>query len=581
MSYLIRMIKTKKAVLMVLVIVGFFTALLGIAEALTPSGLLEVHYINVGWGTSVLVIGPNGTTLLMDGGRETMGVGHVIPYMESLGLMPSDGLDYIMASHLHTDHINGLTEVMDGGYDVHHAVYFNGSDNSNSYVTAFRNAASHTTAGPLVALVPGNTIQLGDSAVATCICANGVVWGRGLIPGALDDENDRSIALLIKYHDFDYIYAGDLGGGDIDQSCTGRSTSQVDLETPVAQTITPGGAHPILSSYGVEVMHVNHHGSESSTSANYMNILTPKFACIATGSGQSSSYMFPRIDVVDHVLRAQGSCITAPAATVLQSEEGLPAGSLTSYSGYCVGDIVIKTSGRINYSVNGDGHVTEGPDERAALGMPLTVFMDEPPPAPNVHLISPNGGEQFIVSAQDTIRWASEDSAYTTSYAIDYSTNMGVEWLPIQIQTNGNPQMLEWTIPANPSPDCKARIRVWNSTGIVGSDVSDSNFTILTASSCIYILGDISGDGQRIGGDVTYGVRFFKGTGAQPPDSCYMDSTSSYLYVAGDVNGNCEFRGSDITRLVAYFKGVAQLNYCHFFPPPSLRENPEMPSSWD
>lgn len=91
--------------------------------------------------------------------------------------------------------------------------------------------------------------------------------------------------------------------------------------------------------------------------------------------------------------------------------------------------------------------------------------------------------------------------------------------------------------------------------------------------SCDYLLGDINSDGQRLGGDVTYGVRFFKGTGSQPPDSCYLDSTSTYLYVGGDVNGNCEFRGSDITRLVAYFKGSAAINYCHFFPPPIIKSN--------
>jgi hypothetical protein len=67
-------------------------------------------------------------------------------------------------------------------------------------------------------------------------------------------------------------------------------------------------------------------------------------------------------------------------------------------------------------------------------------------------------------------------------------------------------------------------------------------------------------------GDVTYGVRYFKGVGPVPRDSCYMDSTGTYLYVAGDVNGNCEFRGSDITKLVAYFKGTSNLNFCHWFP---------------
>jgi M6 family metalloprotease-like protein len=93
----------------------------------------------------------------------------------------------------------------------------------------------------------------------------------------------------------------------------------------------------------------------------------------------------------------------------------------------------------------------------------------------------------------------------------------------------------------------------------------------IIAPACNYLPGDISGDHQRLGADVTYGVRFFKGIGNVPPDSCRMDSTGTYLYVAGDVNGNCEFRGSDITRLVSYFKGTAGIAFCHFFPPPPLR----------
>lgn len=104
---------------------------------------------------------------------------------------------------------------------------------------------------------------------------------------------------------------------------------------------------------------------------------------------------------------------------------------------------------------------------------------------------------------------------------------------------------------------------------------SDGHDTVRTAtdsiligsSQCSYLPGDINGDGSRIGGDVTYGVRYFKGIGPQPPDSCYLDSTGSYLYVSGDVNGNCEFRGSDITRLVQFFKGMSTLSFCHFFPP--------------
>jgi len=538
------------------------------AFAFTPSGLLEIHYINVGWGTAVLVIGPDGTRILMDGGRPGTGSGHVVPYMQSINLLPADGLTYMIASHQHSDHIAGLTEVINRGYDVQQAIYYNGSPYSTSYVTAFRNAAATTTAGPIRPMPIGTVIQLGDSATATCVAVNGTVIGHGFVPGSQADENDRSIAILIQYGDFDYLFAGDLGGGENDRACTGRSTDQVNVETHLAQAIVPGGEYPLVSSYGVEILHVNHHGSESSTNADYMNILTPRFACIAVGSGQSADYMFPRRDVVDNVLRGGGYCITATPATVLQNEEGNPAGSQTSYSGYCVGDIIIKTSGEGTYLVDGSGRVTQGPDERASLGLPLTIPFDEPPPAPVVQVVSPNGGEIWLEGSRQTISWSIVDSSGAASYAIDYSTNMGIEWLPIQPRTAGNPQTYSWTVPQTPSPDCVIRVTAWDTSDHSGYDVSDANFIIMEAPDCDYVLGDINGDSLVIGGDITFGVRYFKGHGLPPPDSCYLDSSSAWLYVAGDVNGNCEFRGSDITRLVSYFKGLADLLYCPFFPPP-------------
>jgi hypothetical protein len=83
---------------------------------------------------------------------------------------------------------------------------------------------------------------------------------------------------------------------------------------------------------------------------------------------------------------------------------------------------------------------------------------------------------------------------------------------------------------------------------------------------CSYLLGDVNGDGNLMGSDVTYLVRYFKGFGPPPPDSCYLDSLGDYLYPAADVNGNCELRGSDVTRLVGYFKSIATINFCHLAP---------------
>jgi len=85
---------------------------------------------------------------------------------------------------------------------------------------------------------------------------------------------------------------------------------------------------------------------------------------------------------------------------------------------------------------------------------------------------------------------------------------------------------------------------------------------------CNYIPGDINGDRNVSGSDLTYGVRYFKGLGPPPPDSCFNVYIDDYIYSAGDVNGNCEFDRSDITYLVVYFKGYHQeILWCRWTPP--------------
>ncbi len=376
--------------------VAFVVAWL-VAAAGAAAQQLEIRQINVGWGMSVLVKGPDGTTVLLEAGNTGKGTGEVVPYLQSIGLTPAGGLDYMIAGHQHCDHIGGLDEVIAAGYNVRVANYYNGSSYSSSCVDGWNSAAATTTAGaPQVPLV-GSQIALGGGATLTFVAVNGHVIGGATV--SVSDENDRSIAALIKYGGFDYLWASDLGGGNIDESCTGRYTSsQVDVETFVIQAISPGGAFPLISDGGIDLLNVNHHGSESSTNMNWMNLSRPAVALIGTGAGQSAGWDFPRIDVVEHVLLAQATaCITVPAALVLQTEEGSPTGSLTSFAGYSVGNIRVTTDGSTGFTVSADGQVNQGPNEVAAAGLPRTFALDDgaPPPdtaAPSTSITSPANG---------------------------------------------------------------------------------------------------------------------------------------------------------------------------------------------
>ena len=337
------------------------------------AGELEIHTINVGWGSSVFVKGPNGITLLLEAGDTGKGTSEVVPYLQSIGVPPSAGLSWTIAGHQACEHLGGLDEVIQAGYDVHLSNLYNGSFTTNACVTAWNAAAAGTSGGAPDEIHVGTVFFLGDGATATCVAAHGeFIDGFGI---GTTDENDNSIALLFQYRGFDYLWASDLGGGSADQACTGRSTSQTDVETYVMDAILPGG-ESLISNGGIDVLAVNNHGSESSTNANYMNWSRPAFAVISTGAGQGSLQV-PRKDVVEKVLRAGAACITVPAAIVLQTEEGSPSGAETSTAGFSVGNIKIKTDG-VLYEVSADGAVNQGPNEIGVSGLPMTQYTDDP-----------------------------------------------------------------------------------------------------------------------------------------------------------------------------------------------------------
>jgi hypothetical protein len=393
--------------------------------ALDPPGHLEIHFINPTTNAAAaLVVGPDGTTVLMDDGK----AGDVIPrYLaDRVGMDPADDhLTYTIAGHLDKDHIQGFkdvlynTETAGGYYDVpasggnfyNHTV--SESDVAGvayDYLQAYLDAVAHTTCGGLTGgpVVPtvGDTILLGDGATLRFVAVDGRIVGRE--PVSVSDENERSIAVLIEYGDFQFLWASDLTGGD-DPDCTDRSgVSSVDMESPLAEAISSDGVYPLLPEEGVDVLQVNHHGSKSSTNAYWMKRLKPEVAVISVGP---NGYGHPTEVVVDGVLRVGAGCALLegiPPALVLQTEEGDPPTASTT--GYVVGDIRLTTDG-YGYDIEATGPVRDGsPDERSAAGLPLTVLVDDLSPGCPMEQTLPSGVVTTAETWQAKHRLRSEGS---------------------------------------------------------------------------------------------------------------------------------------------------------------------------
>jgi len=92
--------------------------------------------------------------------------------------------------------------------------------------------------------------------------------------------------------------------------------------------------------------------------------------------------------------------------------------------------------------------------------------------APDINLLSPNGGEVFNVGDQIQILWNSES---VSSVRIQYSIDNGSNWLSVTPITSSD-GIHNWTVPNKPSDQCLIKITEIPS-GIV-IDQSDAVFTI-------------------------------------------------------------------------------------------------------
>ena len=286
--------------------------LLLFAAPAASAGELSLHFIDVGQASSTLVIGPDGTTVLIDGGGSGEGNTDVVPYLISLGLT---GLDYSIMSHWHTDHYGGLDEVFNAGFLPGIEAYDRGANDnpSGSQASQYFAAVGSKRQFSLV----GDVLQLGDGATLEIVAVNGVTPLGTVSPSNYAQaENGRSIALVVRYKDFDFYVAGDITSG-------GNGTANV--EEMAAAYIGQ-----------VEVAQSSHHGSSTSSSFNVIDGLDPSL--VIHSCGLDNSYSHPTSAVVDAWNTQSAS----------RSEWGMNEGDTDNGSGGWTsgeGTIVVRTGG--------------------------------------------------------------------------------------------------------------------------------------------------------------------------------------------------------------------------------------------
>lgn len=293
---------------------------------------LRIAVLDVGEGASLLAIGTDGSSLLVDGGKENRGVNVVLPALREL----ADGqLDAMVATHFDSDHIGGLVEVLRGPDNAAgtaddvvpaHGVW----DNGGAAVCTTEMCARYRelTAGRNQQIAIDQPIALGDAS-ARCVAVRGAISGGGQV--TTDEDNENSVALLFEFGGARLLVAGDLTGG-------GQGT--VDVETPLAQAIGQ-----------VDLWHLDHHGSATSTAASALALLSPRAALISVGT--DNAFCHPAPEVLQRLTAAGVPAYLTGAGTVTTSTNCPQATQLGAS---------MRVVGRIDIEIDAGGGITVAGD---------------------------------------------------------------------------------------------------------------------------------------------------------------------------------------------------------------------------
>ncbi len=261
-------------------------------------GILEIHHIATGRGNSTMVIGPDGTTLLIDAGEAHGAADSMLPALPNANLpagqwiaryvrrqmdrMGQSGLNILLLSNLRGDRVGDvgassaqstlgnykltgaasvaealeIDEIIDRGWPDYNYPAPARDPTALNYIALARSQAE--LGASIQRAQPGSSRQLAlrvrpdlyPQFEARVLAANGNVWTgsgeafqehfpplKGLSAKEMPSEEMCSIAVHLKFGRFRY-YAG---SGLTCDTAQGRSPWR-DIETPVAQAAGPVAA---------------------------------------------------------------------------------------------------------------------------------------------------------------------------------------------------------------------------------------------------------------------------------------------------------------------------------------------------
>ncbi|MFC6332483.1 DNA internalization-related competence protein ComEC/Rec2 [Paenibacillus septentrionalis] len=280
-------------------VISFSVVLSLLLYAYMPQALdrtASVSFLDIGQGDASLIRTPTGKIILIDGGgtisfgeqeawkqrRDPFEVGKkvLLPLLMKRGV---HHIDLLVISHLDSDHIGGLYEVVNT--IPIKEMWWNGSYNATD------------DAQKLFALVMEKNISLrtpliGESIEIDRYTTIDMLWPLKQSPLQLQEvkkQNEQSIVFLLTIYQSTFLYTGDIG----------KETEEQIIDE-FSERLKQGLVEPLPR---IAVMKAAHHGSRYSTDYSWMSYMQPQTTVIS--AGRNNHYGHPHPDVLGRLAQYQ------------------------------------------------------------------------------------------------------------------------------------------------------------------------------------------------------------------------------------------------------------------------------------
>ena len=211
---------------------------------------LTVYYLDVGQADAAVLL-CDGQVMMIDGGNAGDS-DFIYAWLERSGI---DQIDIMVCSHSHEDHVGGLSGALN--YAQVTSAYAPVDDADTK---VFRSFVRYLDEQDVTITIPdaGDTVALGGAKVEFL----GPVEDY-------DDPNNTSLVLRVTYGETSFLFTGDM-----------ETTAEEDL----------------LDAYwdlSATVLKVGHHGSDTSSSMEFLQAVDPAYAVISVGEDNEYGHPMP------------------------------------------------------------------------------------------------------------------------------------------------------------------------------------------------------------------------------------------------------------------------------------------------